>query len=81
MQEIQEGNAKKRWTRQEVAGKIIDFEQAAQHLASQRQLAEEPVRPAHDRFVAASYSSHQEVSAAMEEAVVEFGKPVVSLSN
>jgi hypothetical protein len=136
VQEIQGGNARKRWPRKEVAGKIIDFEQTAKHFASQRQLAEKLEIPrstlqywlkrkdsidaapevvaffespagvaflhklvlaAHfvmtllgpcgirlvcmflelsglDRFVAASYSSHQEVSAAMEEAVVEFGK-------
>ena len=133
---MQERNSKKRWTRDEVASKIIDFEQASKLMASQRQLAEELDIPrstlqhwlkrkdsidaarevvaffesptgvaflhrlvltAHfvmtqlgpcgirlvclflelsglDRFVAASYSSHQEVSAAMEEAVVEFGK-------
>lgn len=133
---MQERNSQKRWTREEVASKLIDFEQAAKHFASQRQLAEELEIPrstlqhwlkrkdsieaapevvaffespmgvaflhrlvlaAHfvmtllgpcgirlvcmflelsglDRFVAASYSSHQEVSAAMEEAVVEFGK-------
>ena len=136
MQENREGNSKKHWSREEVAGKIIDFEQAAKHFASQRQLAEELEIPrstlqhwlkrkdsidaapevvaffespagvaflhrlvlaAHfvmtllgpcgirlvcmflelsglDRFVAASYSSHQEVSTAMEEAVVEFDK-------
>lgn len=38
---MQERNSQKRWTREEVASKIIDFEQAAKHLASQRQLAEE----------------------------------------
>ena len=41
MQEIQEENSKRRWTREEVAGKIVDFEQAAKRLTSQRQLAEE----------------------------------------
>ena len=41
MQETHEENYKKRWTREEVVGKIIEFEEAVKHSTSQRQLAEE----------------------------------------